>query len=148
MGPQEMLDRAEVKNKWQLTPLKDFKSPRLTERMWRTAVVVLLTSLIYEYLIPGGRNPCFALIGAVYGVGSRFEEGFHNGINRLIGTFVGGILVIPFYMLYQKQPFGNSGFSVAGGGALPGIVVQSGTAGGLCDPAGNRGLLCGTLHSW
>ncbi len=29
MGPQEMLDRAEVKNKWQLTPLKDFKSPRL-----------------------------------------------------------------------------------------------------------------------
>ena len=102
MGPQEMLDRAEVKNKWQLTPLKDFKSPRLTERMWRTAVVVLLTSLIYEYLIPGGRNPCFALIGAVYGVGSRFEEGFHNGINRLIGTFVGGILVIPFYMLYQK----------------------------------------------
>ena len=24
MGPQEMLDRAEVKNKWQLTPLKDF----------------------------------------------------------------------------------------------------------------------------
>lgn len=88
MGPQEMLDRAEVKNKWQLTPLKDFKSPRLTERMWRTAVVVLLTSLIYEYLIPGGRNPCFALIG----------------------TFVGGILVIPFYMLYQKQPFGIPAF--------------------------------------
>ena len=56
MGPQEMLDRAEVKNKWQLTPLKDFKSPRLTERMWRTAVVV------------------------------------------------------PFYMLYQKQPFGIPAF--------------------------------------
>lgn len=122
MGPQEMLDRAEVKNKWQLTPLKDFKSPRLTERMWRTAVVVLLTSLIYEYLIPGGRNPCFALIGAVYGVGSRFEE--------------------------SETAVWNSGFSVAGGRALPGIVVQSGTAGGLCDPAGNRGLLCGTLHSW
>lgn len=138
MGPQEMLDRAEVKNKWQLTPLKDFKSPRLTERMWRTAVVVLLTSLIYEYLIPGGRNPCFALIGAVYGVGSRFEEGFHNGINRLIGTFVGGILVIPFYMLYQNSRL-ESWLFCAGGRALPGIVVQSGTAGGLCDPAGNRG---------
>ena len=36
-----MLDRAEVKNKWKLTPLKNFKSPRLTERMWRTALVVL-----------------------------------------------------------------------------------------------------------
>ena len=66
--------------------------------------------MLIEYLIPGGRNPCFALIGAVYGVGSRFEEGFHNGINRLIGTFVGGILVIPFYMLYQKQPFGIPAF--------------------------------------
>ena len=41
MGPQEMLDRAEVKNKWKLTSLKNFKSPRLTERMWRTALVVL-----------------------------------------------------------------------------------------------------------
>ena len=27
MGPQEMLDRAEVKNKWQLTPLKDLITP-------------------------------------------------------------------------------------------------------------------------
>ena len=73
-----MLDRAEVKNKWQLTPLKNFKSPRLTERMWRTALVVLVTSIIYKYPLDG-RNPCFALIGAVYGVGSQFEEGFHNG---------------------------------------------------------------------
>lgn len=105
MGPQEMLDRAEVKDKWQLTPLKNFKSPCLTERMWRTALVVLITSLIYEYLL-GGRNPCFALIGAVYGVGSQFEEGFHNGINRVIGTFVGGLLVIPFHMLYTSQLFG------------------------------------------
>ena len=94
MGPQEMLDRAEVKNKWQLTPLKNFKSPRLTERMWRTALVVLITSVIYEYPL-GGRNPCFALIGAVYGVGSQFEEGFHNGL-----------LVIPFHRLYTSQPFG------------------------------------------
>ena len=105
MGPQELLDRAEVKNKWQLTPLKNFKSPRLTERMWRTALVVLVTSIIYKYPLDG-RNPCFALIGAVYGVGSQFEEGFHNGINRVIGTLVGGLLVIPFHRLYTSQPFG------------------------------------------
>ena len=105
MGPQEMLDRAEVKNKWQLTPLKNFKSPRLTERMWRTALVVLVTSIIYKYPLDG-RNPCFALIGAVYGVGSQFEEGFHNGFNRVFGTFVGGLLVIPFHGLYTSQPFG------------------------------------------
>lgn len=105
MGPREMLDRAEVENKWNLTPMKNFRSPRLTQRIWRTALVVLITSIIYEYVFDG-RNPCFALIGAVYGVGSQFEEGFHNGINRFIGTMVGGILVIPFYSLYMNPPFG------------------------------------------
>lgn len=105
VGPQEMLDRAEIENKWMLTPMKYFKSPRLTARIWRTPLAVMITALIYNYLFPG-RNPCFALIGAAYGVGSQFEEGFHNGINRFIGTFVGGFLVIPFYWLYFHQPFG------------------------------------------
>ena len=104
-GPQEMLDRTQVPDKWQLTPLKNFKSPRIRARMWRTALAVLITAVVYEYLL-SERNPCFALIGAVYAVGSQFEEGFHNGINRVIGTLVGGLLVIPFYELYTSQPFG------------------------------------------
>ena len=95
-GPQEILEKAEIPDKWQLTPLKNFKSPRMRERMWRTALMVLITAIVYEYLLDK-RNPCFALIGAVYGVGSQFEEGFHNGVNRVIGTLVGGFLVIPFY---------------------------------------------------
>ena len=109
MGPQEMLDRAEVKNKWVLTPLKNFRSPKLTARMWRTALAVLLTTVLYEYGL-GRRNPCFALIGAVYGIGSHFEEGFYNGVNRCIGTLVGGLLVIPFYHLYNNPPFGIPDF--------------------------------------
>ena len=104
-GPQEMLDKAQVPDKWQLTPLKNFKSPRIRARMWRTALAVLITAVVYEYLL-SERNPCFALIGAVYAVGSQFEVGFHNGINRVIGTLVGGLLVIPFYELYTSQPFG------------------------------------------
>ena len=104
-GPQEMLDKAQVPDKWQLTPLKNFKSPRIRARMWRTALAVLITAVVYEYLL-SERNPCFALIGAVYAVGSQFEESFHNGINRVIGTLVGGLLVIPFYDLYTSQPFG------------------------------------------
>ena len=104
-GPQEMLDKAQVPDKWQLTPLKNFKSPRIRARMWRTALAVLITAVVYEYLL-SERNPCFALIGAVYAVGSQFEEGFHNGINRVIVTLVGGLLVIPFYELYTSQPFG------------------------------------------
>lgn len=109
MGPQEMLDRAEVKNKWMLTPLKDFRSPQLTARMWRTALAVLLTTVLYEFGLDR-RNPCFALIGAVYGIGSHFEEGFYNGFNRCLGTLVGGLLVIPFYRLYVNQRFGIPDF--------------------------------------
>ena len=86
-------------------PRQIFRFPRITDRVWRSALVVLATAIIYEYLFQD-RNPCFALIGAVYGVGSQFEEGFHNGFNRFIGTFVGGLLVIPFYTLYTNPLFG------------------------------------------
>ena len=109
MGPQQVLDQAEIENKWKLTPFRVFKMPQLTERMWRTALTVSITLLIYKFLL-GDRNPCFALIGAVYGVGSQFEEGFHNGVNRFIGTFVGGLMVIPFYGLCNSQPFGVPDF--------------------------------------
>ena len=47
-GPQEMLDRAQVPDKWQLTPLKNFNSPRIRARMWRTALAVLITAIVYE----------------------------------------------------------------------------------------------------
>ena len=107
MGPQEILDKADIDNKWMLTPMKNFKSPRLTARIWRTPLAVMVTALIYQYLLHD-RNPCFALIGAAYGVGSQFEEGFHNGINRFIGTFIGGFLVIPFHWLYTQRPLGIS----------------------------------------
>ena len=132
-----MLDRAEVKNKWKLTPLKNFKSPRLTERMWRTALVVLITSIIYEYPLEG-RNPCFALIGAVYGVGSQFEEGFHNGINRVIGTLVGGLLVIPLY----QSALWNTWLGMACCRGLSCTLVQLRTGRRLCNSARNCDLLC------
>ena len=82
-----------------------FRFPRVTDRVWRSALVVLVTAILYEYVFQH-RNPCFALIGAVYGIGSQFEEGFHNGFNRFLGTFVGGLLVIPFYTLYTHPLFG------------------------------------------
>ena len=84
---------------------RHFQLPKLSARIWKTPLAVLVTAVIYEYLL-GGRNPCFALMGAVYGVGAQFQEGFHNGFNRFIGTFVGGLLVIPFYTLYKTQPLG------------------------------------------
>ncbi len=79
--------------------------PRLGMRVWKTLLSVLLVALTYHYLW-GGRNACFACIGAVYAMGNHFHEGFKFGFNRFIGTLFGGLIVIPFYWLYYHQPFG------------------------------------------
>lgn len=84
---------------------KFFRLPQVGMRIGKTVLSCLLVALVYEYLL-GGRNPCFACIGAVYGMGSQFQEGFHNGFNRFVGTFFGGLMVIPFYWLYMNTPFG------------------------------------------
>lgn len=102
---EEVQHLNDVPNSQNTASRPKFRLPRITDRVWRSALVVLATAIIYEYLFQD-RNPCFALIGAVYGVGSQFEEGFHNGFNRFIGTFVGGLLVIPFYTLYTNPLFG------------------------------------------
>lgn len=94
---------------------KFFRFPQVGLRVVKTVLSCLLVALVYEYLL-GGRNPCFACIGAVYGMGSQFQEGFHNGFNRFVGTFLGGLMVIPFYWLYENTPFGipNYIYMVAG----------------------------------
>ena len=108
-----MLDRAEVKNKWQLTPLKNFKSPRLTERMWRTALVVLVTSIIYKYPLEG-RNPCFApgadsaiqpgiviYFVVMFTVGK--ERVFLYTIARILDTGFGVLLTLLLYVLHPSK---------------------------------------------
>ena len=92
-----------------------FRLPQVGLRVVKTVLSCLLVALVYEYVL-GGRNPCFACIGAVYGMGSQFQEGFHNGFNRFVGTFFGGLMVIPFYWLYVDTPFGipNYIYMVAG----------------------------------
>ncbi len=94
---------------------RSFKLPGVGMRVVKTVFSCLLVALVYEYLLDG-RNPCFACIGAVYGMGSQFQEGFHNGFNRFVGTFLGGLMVIPFYWLYVNTPLGipNYIYMVAG----------------------------------
>lgn len=74
-------------------------------RVFKTLLSVLLVTLTYDYLL-GGRNACFACIGAVYAMGNHFHEGFKFGFNRFVGTLFGGLIVIPFYWLYYNQPLG------------------------------------------
>ncbi len=79
--------------------------PRLGMRVGKTLLSVFLVACTYHYLF-GGRNACFACIGAVYAMGNHFHEGFKFGFNRFVGTLFGGLIVIPFYWLYYNQPFG------------------------------------------
>ena len=79
--------------------------PRVGMRIGKTLISCLAVSLVYQFLLDG-RNPCFACIGAVYGLGNGFKEGFRNGFNRFVGTVIGGLMVIPFYQLYTTCPFG------------------------------------------
>ena len=77
--------------------------PPIGKRVYKTCLSALIVALLYHYVL-GGRNPCFACIGAVYGLGSSFKEGFQHGFNRFIGTLLGGLMVLPFYWLTLNAP--------------------------------------------
>lgn len=81
--------------------------PKVGMRIFKTLGAVLLVCAAYGLL--GGRNPCFACIGAVFGMGSFWREGVRRGGNRFLGTLLGGLVVIPFYWLYTNRPFGLPG---------------------------------------
>lgn len=64
--------------------------PGLGLRSLKTAIAATLTALLYAFL--PGRNPTFACIGAIFGLGSDMGDSWRNGGNRLIGTIIGGFL--------------------------------------------------------
>lgn len=70
--------------------------PRIGRRTIKTLISATLVAFVYELL---GFNPCFACIGAVYGMGSTFRGGLQSGGNRVLGTVIGGLFAIPFYWL-------------------------------------------------
>lgn len=66
-------------------------------RNLKTAFAATLCALLYY---PFGRNPTFACIGAIFGLGSDMENSFLNGGNRLFGTIIGGVLGMLLFKLY------------------------------------------------
>ena len=70
--------------------------PKIGLRTIKTLLSVGLVAFLYSLI---DRNPCFACIGAVFGMGKFFKGGLKSGGNRFIGTFIGGIFVIPTYWL-------------------------------------------------
>ena len=74
-------------------------------RNLKTALAATLCALPYYFI---GRNPTFACIGAIFGLGSDMEDSWRNGGNRLIGTIIGGFLGMGLYQLeHWIAPEGN-----------------------------------------
>ncbi len=69
--------------------------PGLGLRSIKTALAATLTALLYLFL--PGRNPTFACIGAVFGMGSDMENSRLSGGNRFFGTIAGGFIGLALY---------------------------------------------------
>lgn len=63
----------------------------------KTALTATLCALLYLIF---DRNPTFACIGAVFGMGHDFEGSMLNGGNRLFGTAIGGFIAILLFRIY------------------------------------------------
>ena len=75
------------------------------QRNVKTAVAATLCALLYFIV---GRNPTFACIGAIFGLGSDMPNSRLNGGNRFFGTLFGGFLGMALFRLYIVfYPMGN-----------------------------------------
>lgn len=76
----------------------------------KTAIAATLCAFIYAFF---DRNPTFACIGAIFGMGSDFKNSKLSGGNRLFGTIVGGLLgMVLFYVYVQFYPEPTSDFRI------------------------------------
>lgn len=74
----------------------------------KTAIAATLCALLYAFF---ERNPTFACIGAIFGMGSDFNNSKRSGGNRLFGTIVGGLIGMGlFYIYIQFYPEPTSRF--------------------------------------
>lgn len=76
----------------------------------KTALAATLCAILYAFF---ERNPTFACIGAIFGMGSDFKDSKRSGGNRLFGTIIGGVLgMILFYIYIQFYPEPTSNFRI------------------------------------
>ncbi len=74
-------------------------------RNFKTALAATLCALLYFALgnIPGfpfDRNPTFACIGAIFGIGTDMGHSWVSGGNRFFGTIIGGFIGMGLFRLY------------------------------------------------
>ena len=69
----------------------------------KTALAATLCALLYLLV---DRNPTFACIGAIFGMGSDMGNSRLNGGNRFFGTIIGGfvgMLMFRLYIIFQPE---------------------------------------------
>ena len=66
-------------------------------RTIKTSVTAMLVAMVYCLL---DRNPAFACIGVIFGLGTDMSDSIKNGGNRLFGTLIGGLLSIVVFWIY------------------------------------------------
>ena len=79
-------------------PRSDFRL-HVGWRNIKTSVTAMLVAMIYCLI---GRNPAFACIGVIFGMGSDMADSIQNGGNRLFGTLIGGLLSIAVFWCYLR----------------------------------------------
>ena len=67
------------------------------QRNIKTAIAATLCALLYFIV---DRNPTFACIGAIFGLGSDMPNSRLNGGNRFFGTLFGGFLGMLLFRIY------------------------------------------------
>ena len=76
----------------------------------KTAISATLCALIYFII---DRNPTFACIGAIFGMGSDMNNSKLHGGNRLFGTIIGGVIgMLLFHIYVQFYPDGEKRYII------------------------------------
>ena len=70
---------------------------KIGQRNIKTALAATLCAVLYLLC---GRNPTFACIGTVFGMGTDINDSIKNGGNRFFGTLIGGFLGMLLFRLY------------------------------------------------
>ncbi len=71
----------------------------------KTALSACICAFVYQLI---DRNPTFACIGAIFGMGNDMDSSKLNGGNRLFGTLYGGLIGMAIFAIYiQIYPDGK-----------------------------------------
>jgi len=84
-------------------PLPQHPFHHIGMRNIKTAIAATLCALLYT---PFHRNPTFACIGAIFGMGNDMSHSWLNGGNRLFGTIIGGFIgmaMFRFYIIFHPE---------------------------------------------